>query len=384
MAARVEWEECDRPPLDLYCETEPEFAGSLNPSPDAFLVACAIPAASSGERRIRIEGSVCPRLGDGLVTAIRQLAVWFGPRPIPEIEPTGGFDPPVPRNPACSALFLTGGVDSFHLLNLNRLRFPADHPERFKFGLVVSGMHAPGQERSDRARRHARRVRESLSRPAAEAGITLVPTLTNVLQLQPDVSYLAHEFLGAALVFSAHALSSRLSSIAIASGTSVEKLFPFASHPMLDPNYGSSALAVRHEGVRFSRSDKLKALFDWETAFRRLIVCGDHPEAPLLNCGRCEKCLRTMVAILALGGSLAGGSFPASDVRAEDLRAISIPLGPDYHWRYFLPLLASRGREDLVRAIRPKLRTVALRRMDRRWFGGRLVESYRRFRKVPS
>lgn len=380
--ARVVWEDCDRAPLELYCETDPEFAADLTADPNAFLLAGSLPAAFQGEKRIRIEGAVCPRLRDGIAGALRQLSVWYGPRRVPEIEPTGGFHPPYPRTPACAAQFLTGGVDSFHLLNRNRLEFPADHPERFRLGLVVFGLYAPGQERSEPARDHASRTLAFLLPPATEAGLTLLPAYTNVLQLQPDLEYLAGEFLAAALAFAAHAFSSRMSSVTLASGTDLERLSPAASHPMLDPSYGSAALSVRHEGILFSRTEKLREVLDWQTAFRRLVVCGNHPASPLLNCGRCEKCLRTMTGILALGGSLADSSFPASDVRAEDLRAITLHLGTDYHWRHFVPLLSSRGRDDLVRVISSKLRLMPLRRVDRRWFGGRFVKGYRGLRAL--
>lgn len=380
--ARVVWEDCDRPPIELYYETEPEFGSDLAASPEACLLAGALPAVRGGEQRVLVEGSLCPRLRDGILIALDRLSHWYGRPPASlEIEATDGFRPLCPRAPARAGLFLTGGVDSSHLLDTNRRRFPDEHPSRFRDGLAVFGLVAPGQERTLRALDHAGRTRRALAGPADEAGVKVVPVYTNLLQLAPDIRFLGGEFLSAALASTAHAFARRISSVSIAAGWNIELLRPCGSHPLLDPGYSSSALSVRHEEVRIGRLQKLSNLMGWQTAVRGLIVCGNHPAAPDLNCGRCEKCLRTMTEILSLEGSLGGAPFPVQDVRAEDLREISIGPGIDAYWRELLPRLASRGRADLVSVLHPKLRLARFRRWDEKFLRGTLLKTYRRARR---
>ena len=52
VAATVTWEDCSRPPQEVYFETDETFADSLSCNPHAFLVGCIIPAMHYGEERI--------------------------------------------------------------------------------------------------------------------------------------------------------------------------------------------------------------------------------------------------------------------------------------------------------------------------------------------
>jgi hypothetical protein len=129
--ATIVWEDVDRPPFEM------RFERGRSPEPladdlHAFLLASIVPAWRGGERRVRVEGSVCPRLRDGLRAAMSLLSQWFASaREPPLIEATGGFHP-FPRRSDRAALFLTGGVDSMHALHANRAAYPADHPGAFR------------------------------------------------------------------------------------------------------------------------------------------------------------------------------------------------------------------------------------------------------------
>ena len=75
---------------------------------------------------------------------------------------------------------------------------------------------------------------------------------------------------------------------------------PMGSHPAVDGLFSSQRLTVIHDGWRFSRLEKVRDLATWPTALAALRVCpanaGDE-----INCGRCEKCLRTRLELLAAG-----------------------------------------------------------------------------------
>ena len=398
VTARIEWEERDRAPLDLFFETRGDAAGELVPSPDALLAACFLPAVRHGERRIAVPGAVCPRLHDGLRTMARLLEAWWGrPHPVPAVEPSEGFRAPFPRRPRRAAFFLTGGVDSLHLLLRNHREFPAGHPDRFRDAVAVFGLYAPDQFAGDDVFARYRRAAEVLGEIAAEAGIGLVPVATNVTALEPEIAFIAKESLSSALASAAHLFAGRWSDVSLASGRDVSTIVPLGTHPLLDPCLSSAAVELRHVGIGFTRPERLREVAAWEPALRRLVVCMAGPPPPYLNCGRCEKCLRTMTALAGLGRLAGAREFPSRTLDAAAIDAFDV--GPHYapYWRAILPLLREGGREDLAAAVERQLAAAeiegrwfrdagwrgALRRADRRWLGGRLLALRRALRRSP-
>jgi hypothetical protein len=95
-----------------------------------------------GERRLSVEGSLCPVLHDGVLTVLTQLREWFDKsRVIPAIEATHGFEARRCREPGRAGQFFSGGVDTLAMLRRNRLMYPADHPRSIRDGLYVFGWH---------------------------------------------------------------------------------------------------------------------------------------------------------------------------------------------------------------------------------------------------
>jgi len=164
---------------------------------------------------------------------------------------------------------------------------------------------------------------------------------------------------------------------------------------VLDPLYSSSAVDIRHDPSRLTRFARLRALAGSESeadAVARLIVCLAYPGPPYLNCGECEKCVRTMTGLLALGRLSQSRSFRQRDVTPEMIRAIPVAPTEIGYWEELARPLAESGRADLVAAIEAKLaetRRLAkwhdeagwkgqLRRLDRELLGGRLTEFRKR------
>jgi hypothetical protein len=399
VSARVEWEDVPRPPVDLFFETEAAFDHDLADDANAFLVACILPAMRHGEERIALDGPVCPRLCEGLSTAVKLLRSWFGPpRREVRIEPARGFRSPLPVCPARSALFFTGGVDSLHLLMRNRIDYPHDHSESFQDALAVFGFFSP--ERLDPGSPLAgfTAAHAVFSEVAEDAGIRLIPIVTNVTLLDPDLDFLAEEFLSAALCSTAHLFSGSLSSISLASGRNVRLLIPRGTHPLLDPCFSTGALDVRHIGIGFSRLDRLREICQWDVAIRNLFVCLQAPPPPRLNCGECEKCVRTMTALAALGRLADARQFPESQVSPEMIESADITPHVAPYWRDLLGPLRDAGRSDLADEVELKLahaeRTQMwfadagwkgrIRRLDRRILGGAALELRRRLQSFTT
>ncbi len=387
VAARVEWEDSERSAVNLFFETDAGAAADLEAAPEALLAACFLPAMRHAERRIEVPGRACPRLAEGLRTAARLLQGWDGkPRRPPRIEPRDGFRAPRPRAPRRSAFFLTGGIDSTQLLGRNRIDYPANHPAAFRDALAVFGLYAPEQIDATNPFSGYARTLDVLRDLAAAQGASLVPIATNVTALDPEVAFIAKESLSSALCAAAHLFSSRWSDISLASGRDVSILVPLGTHPLLDPCWSSGAVEVRHVGIGFTRPERLQEVCESAVGVRRLIVCMAGPPPPHMNCGRCEKCLRTMTALAGHGKLAEAREFPQDELFPADLEAFAIPPHLTPYWRALLPLLRGK-RDDLATAVEVGLARAeregewfndtgwkgGLRRLDRQFFGGRLL-----------
>ena len=386
IAATVRWEDCERPSHDVYFETEAHFADFSFCNPDAFLLACAIPAMHYGERRVMVEGGICPGLRDGVATALGWLRLWFSPGSEPlRIEgPTRAEGPP-PRRPDRAGLMFSGGIDSFSMLRLNRLNYPAAHPWSMKDGLVVFGLELDDP-------RAFSYVVKSLSEAADAANITLIPVVTNLYLHYRDEDTRNHfafwynKFMGAGLAAVGHALVERLSILSISADYDIPNQRPHGSHPLLDPNYSSAGLRVRHENLTLSRFQRTKLVGAWDVALQHLRVCNQYKSyrPGSLNCGRCEKCVRTMLALAALGLLHKTQAFSHDDI-TEDLVHSTVKLkhskAPLY--RELIAPLVEGGRSDLARAVEGRLSEYrksskiekwkrAIKRIDQDYVGGNL------------
>lgn len=362
LVAHVAWEDSGRPAQDIYYETDPQFAGALRGTPHPFLVAAAMPAMHAGERRICVEGEVCPELCSGLETAMSLVRHWFRiARDIPAIE-ARPLSRPHPRpTPDRAASFLTGGVDSLATLRWNRLHVPPEHPGSIRDVVTIFGLEIEDHE----AFQH---VLKWLSSVADDAGATLIPVYTNVRQLNTDWKFWYYWFMGAALASVGHALAARFSIISIASDNDIPNLLPHGSHPLMEPNFSSYDLRIRYDGITLSRLAKVRLLGDWDVAMQKLRVCNktEHYRPGQLNCGRCEKCIRTMLALVAVGALGKATAFPHRDISEDVLGRLRVgrdSTGFPFYQELIAPLHA-RGRADLARGVE---RIVAPPTLASRW-----------------
>src|SRR6185503_7279803 len=77
-------------------------------------------------------------------------------------------------------------------------------------------------------------------------------------------------------------------------------LRPWGSSPLLDPLWSTEATRFVHDGAEATRCEKI---MNWicrsELALENLRVCLSNDDR--YNCGRCEKCVRTMIPIYVAG-----------------------------------------------------------------------------------
>lgn len=370
VAADVTWEDRDAPRQTLALETTQRFAPDLEVSPDAFLAALTPLAQWLGERRVRVDGRICSHLRDGLGAATQLFEVWYERcRPI-AIEPTHGFAPTHPRREPRAACFLSGGIDALSLLRSNRLDYPPSHPSYVRDGFLLFGLNTfdadangPRPERLAVFEAHERRMR-----PFAEgAGLTLIPMRTNIRALYPDFESWGSVGFGAGIVSTALCMPGRIDRVAVGSAGLGMRHPPQGSHPWLDHHYATEAVTVRHAQTALNRFEKTRLVAEWDEALSVLRSCfyGRIPEPGQVNCGQCEKCLRTMLALLALGKLDRAPTFAADDVTPAMLEPLLIDdrIGVLYYTQC-VNALAARKRDDLVGPLRRKI--AACRRRERR------------------
>lgn len=387
LAATIRWEDSDRLPVDAWWDVGGDVAESARPDPNAFLAAAFVPALRHGERRVFVDGAACPLLGSGLRAIGGTLRTWYpSTSPIPVVEPRDGWIAPVPRAAGGTAGYLTGGVDSLHLFHSNREDFPEDHPSRISHAFWIRGLDYPGEEESSAARAAYARLDGPISEICGDTGVRLVRITTNLRRLDSDLSFFAHWYLGGALVSGAHLLASRFSTVALGSSWPAEHLVPWGSHPLVDVRYGSAAVSVRHEALGISRIDKLASLRPHARSLERLISCSSAPAAETLNCGRCTKCVRTLLEMEAAGALAHARSFPPTEVSAATIDGLELDHGTEYFWSLLVAPLRALGREEIAAAIERRIRatvrrrrrvegrdwTGAIRRFDRAVLGGRI------------
>jgi len=382
VAATVIWEDCDRPTQEIYFETTEAFAQDLTCNPHAFLIACIMPAMRHGEARVFIDAEICPQLRNGLITAMTWMRHWYGAkRKLVQIEAKTKSHLPTPRPPQRAGFFFSGGIDSLTTLRTNRLDFPSEHPGSFKDGLLIYGIE------KDAEPEYFEQVVSYLSEIAQDADIRLIPVYTNVRYLDQDGAFWGQEFQGAVLAAVAHALSRRLTTVTIPSSFDINHLYPYGSHPLLDPNYSSSDLQIHHDSVLLSRLTKTKIVADWDVALQNLRVCNKKKliKPGALNCGQCEKCIRTMTGLLALGKLDKTPTFPKADVTENLLVTnayIKHPPYGEFYYRELIAPLAAKGRHDLVRGIEQIIaryhRQERLKQIDRQFLKGNLLKFYKK------
>jgi hypothetical protein len=358
---------------------------------NAFLAGAAITAFRHGERRIAVEGTICPLLRDGIAAAAGVLGAWYRPgRPAPILEPSRGFVAPHPAGPR-SGVLVSGGIDSLFSILRNRRDLPEEHPLAFREAIRVRHLMFPVVSSPERRAHIERRSSAAVAAIAGDAGLEIAEVTTNVTALDDDFEGYLKWTHGSVLAACAIAAAAPLTDVTISATHDFRtELKSWGSHPLLDEEFGTAAVRIRHEGIETTRLEKTIEIARWPAALQALYVCEAGPfPGEALNCGRCEKCIRTRAALL-VAGIEEPPSFPDGRLRVEEIEAMPAMASFrrfTYYWDELLAPLRAAGRSDLAEAIdrlARRQRSIegwkaehgwkpALRRFDERRLGGALL-----------
>jgi hypothetical protein len=144
-----------------------------------------------------------------------------------------------------------------------------------------------------------RDTREHAGRVADGLGKELLVVETNARTLfVPPVTW--KDYHGAVLAAIGLGLRRVMGTVFIAGTHTYGHLRPWGSHPLLDPLWSTEATEIVYDGAEATRAQKImNCLCHSELALQSVRVClsaDDH-----YNCGRCEKCLRTMIPFYVAG-----------------------------------------------------------------------------------
>jgi hypothetical protein len=112
-----------------------------------------------------------------------------------------------------------------------------------------------------------------------------------------------------------------------ASSESFEYLMPHAFSPLTSTFLSSNIFTQVQDGGAYSRLDKIKTISSWPEAMRSLRVCLKTSQSQAdKNCGKCGKCVRTLLGFRVLGLPLPKSlDFPVTDKQIAELNVDAFP-----------------------------------------------------------
>jgi hypothetical protein len=322
------------------------FAEFIFADASPFASALLLPAMKLGEDLV-IRGSVSTRLHAGMTEIIRIVSGWdIGLKPIDVI-----VDELVPDQitPGVTGSFFSGGVDSFYTY----LRHKNDqHP-------ITHLMLVKGYDIDHHNSRLWDATVHNIGQIAKVEQATLIEIESNVRSLTDPILSWTYSH-GGCLAAAAMCLRRGIGQMYIASSADAEHQALQGSHVAVDHLWSTETLRFVHDGAEASRINKI----DWQIAesqlaLKYLRVCNMN-EKRAYNCGKCEKCLRTMVSLYAAGVLDKAETFPP-EIDPHRLATLTIEGYADavFH-RENLAALRARGiRPDLQQALETALAKVA-------------------------
>ena len=325
--------------FDVSRAHENELSSTGNP----WLV-CLLPLAATVGEPIRLAHPVDRPLLENAARLMRIWRAWYPAIHEVAIEAPQASAPDSGQRPRAGAFF-SGGVDSF--FTILRSRDAAAPAERSAIDdlLTVWGFDIPlGKPEAFARLRDRNRV------VARALGKTLIDVATNLRATRWSTASWSHLAHGAGLASVALALEKRFHSVYVAGGGGYRGLHPWGSHSVTDPLYSSWQTRIVYDAVAWLRTEKIEHIANHEAVRRALHVCYEGESDR--NCGRCNKCLRTMLT-LELCGALDGSrTFPRSTLAPADIARIDCSHFADFREFQDIRQLARRtGRTDIVAAL---------------------------------
>jgi hypothetical protein len=283
LAAALEPESGERPVV-LRLGVDGAYADSVDRTATPVAPVAGVLATAIGED-LRFEAPVDRRLVEGIERVSETFAAWWGYRRIRVEAPVVD---PVRPGPDVGALF-SGGIDTSATL-IRSLR--GDIPERVNHLLSMYG----SEFKLSAATKDA--IWHEIAAAAAEYGLPLVRLTTNAPELlRGRIAWPRSH--GASFASLALLVGPQFGNVLFGSSQLPEEPRPHGSRPDLDHLWSTGGTAIRHDAAELGKLGRAAVVASSPIAMRHLKVCWQR-DIPA-NCGRCEKCLRTMTCLEVVG-----------------------------------------------------------------------------------
>lgn len=197
-----------------------------------------------------------------------------------------------------TGVFFSGGVDSFSTY----LRHKEESKRKITYLVFVHGFDIFLKDKHIFEKRE-----EKLEAFAKEEHQKLISPRTNLRDITDPILDWGYAH-GGALASIALFLSNGIQKIYIPSTYSEGHLFPWGSHPNIDPLWSTEKVTIIHDSSTISRLQKIKLYISKSpVALNYLRVCWSSNE---YNCARCSKCIRTMLALHVTNSLHKSKTFP--------------------------------------------------------------------------
>jgi hypothetical protein len=297
---------------------------------DAAFASCLIPAMLLGQE-LRIDESFLLSADlEANLTQFQQLySTWFGDihKTDMHIEPDQIRAQPIETKG--NAVFYSGGIDASY--SFFELKAEIDHLI-FCLGLDIQ------LNETERCRK----ALEGAQQFAGHYGKNLIVIETNFRAAFSELSAKQCQV----VLLITYSLALGLRRLYVPASHDALELEPYRTHPMTDPLLTNGATEVIHHGMA-SRVEKTLLMATSAQALAFLRVCNDSDQ---FNCGKCEKCLRTMATLCAIGKQ--STALPVLD-DVTKLRRVRIWSPGKYHmWHDIQCCAEQHGAFALAKEVR--------------------------------
>jgi|GEM_PF-5494551 len=280
-----------------------KFAGMVNLNAHIFLPACMVYGMQQNVGQVHTHHQIDPRTQYGL-EEIQRAYFSLYPKKLNRIEIVYGQSlvrTPEASQPRGRGVFFSAGVDAFHAamtVSQDPLLVPAAGSKGYL--IAIQGFDTMLDENELFGQ-----ILNAANHVAEKTGWEVIPMRTNLKQvLYPESNRhrgWAEFGYVSCMMAAANALSLGIERAYIASGMGYMDTTHDGSSPAYDHLWSSSAVELVNIGSYATRMMKLEAMHSWKELLKYLKVCGQRKVINPVNCGWCDKCKRTILALHAVG-----------------------------------------------------------------------------------
>ena len=333
-------------PFRLWFRFPPGMLDGIRRQGNPFLTSLLPVAAKTGSD-LKVEGPVSTALYSNFVQIKNIWNDWYRLKPGAVSGQAVESDGEIASGGV--GCFFSGGVDSFYTVLKNLDLEQGEN--RISHLIYVRGFDVDlDDEDLDSL------VADRLRRAGDDLGLPVICVSTNLRRLTNRFTSWGRLQHGAAMSGVAHCLSGILGSVLVPATHIYQHVFPWGTHPLLDPLWSDEFVSFVTDGCEATRAAKVAArISSSEVALQHLRVCHTN-EGQAYNCGSCEKCIRTKV-VLKLAGALERCTSFSEGLDLDQVRSIRIKLRiTESFARETLAVLRERDTEhDLQDALRKVL-----------------------------